>query len=119
MFAEALPFLYKSQPDVNHTFIPIALLTVNMIFFAVSSWSDPGLIDKANHERYAKTYAYDNVMYKTHNNCRTCQFTKPARSKHCGKYEHKQFTGYVVGRALCRITLLPVTRVGGHMDVNC
>ncbi|KAK2185329.1 hypothetical protein NP493_240g05010 [Ridgeia piscesae] len=86
VFAEALPFLYKSQPDVNHTFIPIALLTVNMIFFAVSSWSDPGLIDKDNHERYAKTYAYDDVMYKTHNNCRTCQFAKPARSKHCSIY---------------------------------
>ena len=25
----------------------------------------------------------------------------------------------LVGRALCRIKLLPVTRFGGHMDVNC
>ena len=85
VFVEAMPHLYRSQPDVNHVFMPMALLAVNMVFFVTSSFSDPGAIRKANHSTYTDIYAYDGVMYRMHNVCPTCRFTKPARSKHCGK----------------------------------
>ena len=28
-------------------------------------------------------FPYDNIIFTPHNKCRTCQFSKPARSKHC------------------------------------
>ncbi|KAI0241791.1 putative palmitoyltransferase ZDHHC4 [Lamellibrachia satsuma] len=86
VIVEALPYLYKSQPDFNHVLMPMALLTVNMVFFVMCSWSDPGVICKDNHSTYTNVYEYDGAMYKTRNVCPTCHFSKPARSKHCAIY---------------------------------
>ena len=36
-----------------------------------------------NHERHVRQYPYDHVLYRPGKFCRTCNFIKPARSKHC------------------------------------
>ena len=36
-----------------------------------------------NHERHLRQYPYDHVLYRPGKFCRTCNFIKPARSKHC------------------------------------
>lgn len=40
-------------------------------------------ITSENHEAEMKRYPYDRVLFHPGNLCRTCGFSKPARSKHC------------------------------------
>jgi palmitoyltransferase ZDHHC4 len=61
--------------------------TILMLFcyysFFIACSSDPGIISKSTHKRALKRYDFDNVMYMKQNECKTCKFQKPARSKHC------------------------------------
>jgi len=45
--------------------------------------SDPGIITQQNYLNHISLFAYDNIIFTPNNKCRTCQFSKPARSKHC------------------------------------
>jgi len=46
--------------------------------------TDPGVINNKNHaKKVAKVYKYDGAMYTKDNECSTCKYVKPARSKHC------------------------------------
>ena len=50
---------------------------------------DPGIIKHSKHARDIKSkYAYDDVMYVKGQQCKTCKFDKPARSKHCRVCDH-------------------------------
>ena len=50
---------------------------------------DPGIIkNKKQAEEIAKKYVYDNALYCENNECQTCKFVKPARSKHCAVCNH-------------------------------
>lgn len=40
-------------------------------------------INTLNHADQMRHYPYDRVLYHPGNECRTCRFVKPARSKHC------------------------------------
>ena len=41
------------------------------------------IITTQTHEKHMKQYPYDHVLYRPGKSCRTCNFVKPARSKHC------------------------------------
>lgn len=45
--------------------------------------SDPGLITRSNHAKVMSVYPYDRILFMPMNECRTCHFEKPARSRHC------------------------------------
>ncbi|KAH0474718.1 MAG: hypothetical protein KVP17_003063 [Porospora cf. gigantea B] len=63
--------------------------------FYKTSTTDPGTITAATVDAAINLYAYDGVLYSGERTCRTCQFQKPARSKHCrlcdrcvGRFDH-------------------------------
>ena len=43
----------------------------------------PGFITKSSLKEARKKYKFENIMYFAKNECTTCKFDKPARSKHC------------------------------------
>ena len=83
---------------------------------------DPGTITLNNIDEYLQKYNnYDGLMYKPDQECRTCHFMKPARSKHStvtncciarfdhyciwirgdvGERNYKYFLGFIMGHAL-------------------
>jgi palmitoyltransferase ZDHHC4 len=44
---------------------------------------DPGYITAATKKDALKRFKFDRIMYQPKNMCKTCNFEKPARSKHC------------------------------------
>lgn len=45
---------------------------------------DPGVIKTGKEAKaLCKRYIFDGVMFLENNECATCKFVKPARSKHC------------------------------------
>ena len=53
-------------------------------FFAFKSvTSTSSVITPENHWQQMRHYPYDHVLYQPGQLCRTCRFSKPARSKHC------------------------------------
>ncbi len=53
-----------------------------LLAFAVASLSDPGTITKDNADAHQALFAYDGELFSP-TRCLSCEFIKPARSKHC------------------------------------
>mmetsp|Transcript_4958 Transcript_4958/g.6591 ORF Transcript_4958/g.6591 Transcript_4958/m.6591 type:complete len:81 (-) Transcript_4958:638-880(-) len=55
-------------------------------YFA-ACWVDPGVLTEDSKREdiigAIKRFKYDGVMFEKKQKCRTCNFDKPARSKHC------------------------------------
>jgi palmitoyltransferase len=68
--------------DVHKTTGTIIMLLCYASFI-VAVQSDPGIITKANLHQALRRYEYDDIMFFKKNECKTCKFVKPARSKHC------------------------------------
>ncbi|KOS23018.1 Palmitoyltransferase SWF1 [Escovopsis weberi] len=52
-------------------------------FLYVCCTADPGYITPENHAYHMSLYPYDHANFHPGNECRTCCFIKPPRSKHC------------------------------------
>ncbi|KAI9793298.1 MAG: palmitoyltransferase swf1 [Piccolia ochrophora] len=50
--------------------------------------SDPGIVNTANHQDAMARYPYDYALFHPGVLCKTCELTKPARSKHCRICKH-------------------------------
>jgi len=65
-----------------HKYLALGLATIPyvLIYKCVVTKS---FITSQNHEEEMKRYPYDCAIFYPGHRCRTCQFLKPARSKHC------------------------------------
>ena len=79
-------FTFKVIPyfDSINTFIIVEylLIVVNLTFFWLCSSRDAGVIMRSLHSELMSEYALDGHFYSAQE-CYTCNFAKPARSKHC------------------------------------
>ena len=111
----------RSPPDLEQGFYVILLITCELLFLQSSFFklglfhqivaicsalaplfftykavfSTSSKITPSNHHRMMQLYPYDHVLFHPGQICRTCKFSKPARSKHCSvcdvcvaKYDH-------------------------------
>ncbi|KAI5208404.1 hypothetical protein AUEXF2481DRAFT_41323 [Aureobasidium subglaciale EXF-2481] len=78
-------FLQAALPHLEASLIlpiPIVLLApYAFTYLCVTSKAD--YITPTNHASAMRQYPYDHILFRPDNVCRTCNFTKPARSKHC------------------------------------
>lgn len=108
------------------------LVAINVSLFWVCSTRDAGIISASLHSVYVNDYDPDGIYY-TAQECYTCKFVRPARSKHCsicnvcvsrfdhhcsrvnnciGKKNYKFFLGFISSTAvLCAYTTFVVTVV--------
>lgn len=66
----------------HHILIPI-LVSGPYVFTYLAATSTASRIKVENHAKHLRTYPFDHTLYDPDIKCRTCAFTKPARSKHC------------------------------------
>ncbi|KAJ6826303.1 putative protein S-acyltransferase 17 isoform X2 [Iris pallida] len=66
-----------------HRYISMLAVSVGVVLFVLTSFSDPGTVNAENVSQYLAAYPYDKVIY-VEKICQTCKTPKPARSKHCG-----------------------------------
>ncbi|EDV27357.1 uncharacterized protein TRIADDRAFT_21672, partial [Trichoplax adhaerens] len=81
------PHLPCDDVAEHHKTVTASMILTNLLFFTLLSYIDPGVINKRNHDRYTKMYRYDEQLYSK-NRCTSCDFIKPARSKHCTYCNH-------------------------------
>jgi hypothetical protein len=75
----------------THVWLSHVLVAYTFGTFALACYSNPGVISKATVARFAKSFPFDNLLYKP-KVCETCLVDRPARSKHC------RICGYCVAR---------------------
>jgi palmitoyltransferase len=79
-----MKYLPKSKYiGIHHAYIASAIMFLGYASFCASCWSNPGIVHKKNHKKALKRFDFDTVMFVKGQECRTCKFEKPARSKHC------------------------------------
>ncbi|KAL0337265.1 UNVERIFIED_CONTAM: putative protein S-acyltransferase 17 [Sesamum calycinum] len=62
-----------------HRYTSFLAVGVGILFFLLTSFSDPGVVNSANVSQYLSAYPYDNIIF-SEKECSTCKIPKPARS---------------------------------------
>ncbi|KAJ3447786.1 palmitoyltransferase swf1 [Anaeramoeba flamelloides] len=83
----------KSLDPYQNLYLCLYLFFV-MITFLLGVFTKPGFVTDKNNEQYLKRYFFDEILF-FEEQCETCKFIKPARSKHCrvlnrcvARYDH-------------------------------
>ncbi len=63
--------------------LSFGVLMVCLGTFTAASFSNPGVVTRANAPGYARLFQPDYTLYSPGRACGTCKTEKPARSKHC------------------------------------
>lgn len=78
-----LPAIWTLLP-FRHRVLTLILLPQPYYFTYLCAKSNPETgITQLNHAAQMRHYPYDRILFYPGNECRTCKFNKPARSKHC------------------------------------
>ena len=76
----------KRVSDI-HIYTGTLLMIICYASYFAACWMDPGSLTKDSKREdmlaAIKRFKYDGVMFEKKMKCRTCNFEKPARSKHC------------------------------------
>ena len=78
----AFPRLDNDTLSILHTYATPLVIYIQCYFFYKACYADPGIITKENVGIALTHYPVDNILFYDQE-CRTCHFKKPARSKHC------------------------------------
>ncbi|PVV05337.1 hypothetical protein BB560_000147 [Smittium megazygosporum] len=73
----------RSRPQT----LAIIGVSLNVFFYVMTYFSDPGIITKENYKKAMELYEYDNVLYFPRY-CKVCEITCPPRSYHCNMCNH-------------------------------
>eukprot|EP01060_Flectonema_neradi_P025621 TRINITY_DN34419_c0_g1_i1.p1 TRINITY_DN34419_c0_g1~~TRINITY_DN34419_c0_g1_i1.p1 ORF type:complete len:398 (+),score=26.47 TRINITY_DN34419_c0_g1_i1:89-1282(+) len=60
----------------------------SLLCYVKACYSDPGIITSETIDVDKKIFNHDGSLYIAGNDCKTCKFEKPARSKHCRLCDH-------------------------------
>ncbi|XP_014711517.1 palmitoyltransferase ZDHHC4 isoform X1 [Equus asinus] len=80
---EIFGYCQQLEFSLYYLLLPYLLLIVNLVFFTLSSVTNPGTVTKANELLLLPVYEFDEVLFPKNMRCSTCGLRKPARSKHC------------------------------------
>ncbi|KAF2745291.1 zf-DHHC-domain-containing protein [Sporormia fimetaria CBS 119925] len=78
-----LPATWSLLPWYHKLLIPILLPQPYLFTYLSAKRNNQTTITASNHAAQMRHYPYDRILYYPGLTCRTCQFLKPARSKHC------------------------------------
>lgn len=80
-----LIFLPSAWPrfETSTKYLATIGIPLPYIFLYLATNTDPGFITAQNHAENMTLYPYDHTIFHPGQVCTTCQFPKPARSKHC------------------------------------
>ena len=65
-----------------HAFVLPTVMTLCLMQWLRTCWSDPGVINESNLEAHYRAHPFDGVLYRP-KECPTMRITVPARSKFC------------------------------------
>ncbi|KAM9716051.1 palmitoyltransferase ZDHHC4 isoform 1-T2 [Menidia menidia] len=80
---EVFGFCREMDTTLINLSMPYVLLVIKTLFFYLCIKTDPGTVTKSNVSGQVQLYTYDRRLFHPGVSCPTCQFVKPARSKHC------------------------------------
>uniref|UniRef100_A0A3Q3VZ07 Palmitoyltransferase n=1 Tax=Mola mola TaxID=94237 RepID=A0A3Q3VZ07_MOLML len=80
---EVFGFCREMDTTLTSLSVPYILLAIKTFFFYLCIKRDPGTVTKSNVSGQLHIYKYDRRLFHPGVTCPTCQFLKPARSKHC------------------------------------
>ncbi|KAM9988857.1 hypothetical protein ACTFIY_004907 [Dictyostelium cf. discoideum] len=93
-YYDCFPYIGGPYISSNHKYGAFFAISFTLFTFVLSSNSTPGYINDSNYKLFKNSYPYDRYLY-IKKNCESCNFIKPARSKHCrvcdkcvGRFDH-------------------------------